>query len=1414
MEIEMRRDDEGRPNGSYESDEAGPLGGVNVRGRAASPAGVDPVVSRPLRPSFTVVLGRELRRQGLAPSQAVQEWVQRLLSHIAVRTTLTTPQRTKESGVQGVGTRDVDAVLPRTEVHFCFAALGCTDVVIRGFCEALLRSPSLLAGRHPAGGGLPPSSSASAAAPRQGGGEARREREMAAAELEYWRLCIAHNGLSDACVPQLVQLLQHGHRWHWPHKGIGLHRDQKGAEEEGDAQKYDTTRDGGAAARLRSDLLDGNDFSTASVAELMASVAPYLTRSKTNGDEGNEATATRRRRSSSSSSSGEGGRDPEGSGNHAPDHQQDLLRDEGAPGSAGGSAKASQDPCGDDPPADTRSPSPASSAAMPPLHAGGLDGSTAAAVRERWEKLMGTTTSASPSPVACCSCAVEPAVTRHHATEVLEPAATDTTTTPPALGLHPVPPTASAGADARLTRAGDSSGSSHSRYVVISKRPSNAAVRIPPPPQATSPSPSPSPDHPEDKESATAAPGGGNDEGEGTEGADIVGAYLSPWERGGVLDLSSRCVGVEQTEEGWLPTALAAASTATSGAPTRGSLAVPAASPSLRPGLIAVLDLSHNHLQDLPDGVLPETLIRLDLSHNKLVSLRGGAWMARCGMLAVLNLRYNQLGAPGGDPEQPNDAETTRSRDQRVVRTRLRRGPLDGAFDHTPHLSHLFLGHNQLRHLLGIRGPLLVLLHTLDLSFNRIEKLGALRVLSFCASLRRLLLRGNPLQVGAMPQRGSNSRAEASRSLSKSAADTEDGGGAVGLALRPLMRNLCPQLIHLDGADLRYSQGRCSAAASRSHPHPTGATAAVAAATAPPRDNEESEAYRVHVVGVNSGERPAYRRSSSAASGPHDAGGGAGGSPAAAGQGGGGYSEAGHCAARLQAVKTHTRETVRAADATRLRNLRDQLSSSSSTSLLRYSAGAAGRSEGRQEDDFFCTAFGVAGVEATGQRKTGLSDVMAAQLKREAAAFLEEVFMEDQEAASAPPPPKGSQSAAAAAAAAGPARGGTRSSSRTTTELPFDFMAAGSRDEHPPADPPCKADTMADRTGTRKPPRRPSLRFSGGPQVTRSGGAANGTASMPLSATALLRQKLAAAIRHDAPPPATSSAVHSKAPRSPSPAPPPPASLGPPTNSSSTPAGGPLHPAPHTTSEATVANWERGFLLEAFAAQEAVVSIVSLVERQQAAHWETTASVGAPHRGSGAPVPVQLLPEKDRRLLRRERHELMLSITAQFRRDGRSTMGKGEGPAELCRLLGPTLMPQDLLAFLQADADADADAGVLRRSTPPVVDPAAPSPSFSSLPVVEIDPLILWRSRLLRAVDLCEDTKRCLRCLLLALHRTIASPPSGTRRRAQQRGLPSSMATGRDNPTGPAPREDEARKAEAALSAMVGEAREVLDRGE
>ncbi|TPP45044.1 hypothetical protein CGC21_30110 [Leishmania donovani] len=128
---------------------------------------------------------------------------------------------------------------------------------------------------------------------------------------------------------------------------------------------------------------------------------------------------------------------------------------------------------------------------------------------------------------------------------------------------------------------------------------------------------------------------------------------------------------------------------------------------------ITVLNLSRNHLTAL--CALPATLLRLDVSVNNLTELSG---LQGCKMLTVLNARRNRLRSISG-------------------------------LEKNLSVAHLFLGHNGITAVEGVAH--LVLLETLDLTYNELRTWASLRMLSLCSALRHLLLRGNPIMESGKP---------------------------------------------------------------------------------------------------------------------------------------------------------------------------------------------------------------------------------------------------------------------------------------------------------------------------------------------------------------------------------------------------------------------------------------------------------------------------------------------------------------------------------------------------------------------------------------------------------------------------------------------------------------------------------------
>lgn len=145
---------------------------------------------------------------------------------------------------------------------------------------------------------------------------------------------------------------------------------------------------------------------------------------------------------------------------------------------------------------------------------------------------------------------------------------------------------------------------------------------------------------------------------------------------------------------------------------------------------ITVLNLSRNHLTSL--CALPATLLRLDVSSNALTELSG---LQSCKMLTVLNARRNEL---------------------RCIR----------GLERNLGVAHLFLGHNRITVIEGLAH--LVLLETLDVTFNQLRTQTSIRMLSLCSALRHLLLRGNPIMESGKP------------------------------GILTVLRNLCPTLLVID----------------------------------------------------------------------------------------------------------------------------------------------------------------------------------------------------------------------------------------------------------------------------------------------------------------------------------------------------------------------------------------------------------------------------------------------------------------------------------------------------------------------------------------------------------------------------------------------------------------------------------------
>ncbi|KAH8605430.1 hypothetical protein ERJ75_001607700 [Trypanosoma vivax] len=140
--------------------------------------------------------------------------------------------------------------------------------------------------------------------------------------------------------------------------------------------------------------------------------------------------------------------------------------------------------------------------------------------------------------------------------------------------------------------------------------------------------------------------------------------------------------------------------------------------------------------------------------------------LSECKMLTLLNARHNQLTCISG-------------------------------LEQNLSLSHLFLGNNKISFVDGIAH--LFLLETLDLGHNKLKTQSAVRPLSLCRSLRHLVLRGNPV-VESMKK-----------------------------CYHPVLRNLCPSLMFIDGARLHSSQLSNSGRTQSSHEAVDGARGAGAA---------------------------------------------------------------------------------------------------------------------------------------------------------------------------------------------------------------------------------------------------------------------------------------------------------------------------------------------------------------------------------------------------------------------------------------------------------------------------------------------------------------------------------------------------------------------------------------------------------
>ncbi|ORC93384.1 uncharacterized protein TM35_000012610 [Trypanosoma theileri] len=94
-------------------------------------------------------------------------------------------------------------------------------------------------------------------------------------------------------------------------------------------------------------------------------------------------------------------------------------------------------------------------------------------------------------------------------------------------------------------------------------------------------------------------------------------------------------------------------------------------------------------------------------------------------------------------------------------------------------LSHLFLSHNKISFVDGIAH--LILLETLDLAHNNLKTQASIRPLSLSKGLQHVMLRGNPVME------------------------------RIKGCYRPLLRNLCPSLLFIDGNRLSYSRAAANA---------------------------------------------------------------------------------------------------------------------------------------------------------------------------------------------------------------------------------------------------------------------------------------------------------------------------------------------------------------------------------------------------------------------------------------------------------------------------------------------------------------------------------------------------------------------------------------------------------------------------
>jgi hypothetical protein len=189
---------------------------------------------------------------------------------------------------------------------------------------------------------------------------------------------------------------------------------------------------------------------------------------------------------------------------------------------------------------------------------------------------------------------------------------------------------------------------------------------------------------------------------------------------------------------------------------------------------LTLLELVNLRLTELPPH-LPPGLVRLDVSGNEIATLRGIDEC--CPHLQVFNARRNRLTAIGAT-----------------------------SFARCPELTHLLLGRNRIPYVEGLSH--LARLETLDLSHTAIATDVDVRPLSANTALRHLLLEGTPLHARLVRVVGASvsQRVPGLDAFGGSAAQTSSS------RYRVLLRNMCPQLLSIDGAVLGGGGGGGGAA--------------------------------------------------------------------------------------------------------------------------------------------------------------------------------------------------------------------------------------------------------------------------------------------------------------------------------------------------------------------------------------------------------------------------------------------------------------------------------------------------------------------------------------------------------------------------------------------------------------------------